>query len=81
MHLPGRALAVGLMLWLLRGITGRRTVQFCLARATANGIPATTARRAIRALERAGLVAVVRRPGRGLEVTLLEIEAHTPEVK
>ena len=55
MQLPGKALAVGLMLWLQHGLTGRRTVHFCLAHAVADGIPTTTARRAIRELERAGL--------------------------
>ena len=35
--LPGKALAVGLMLWLQSGITCRRTVLFCLARAAADG--------------------------------------------
>jgi hypothetical protein len=72
MALPGKALAVGLILWHLRGMAGRRTVTFCLARAAADGIPTTTARRAVRALERAGLVAICRKPGRGLEVTLLD---------
>jgi len=76
MQLPGKALAVGLMLWLQRGITGRRTVLFCLARAAADGIPTATARRAIRALERAGLVTICRKPGRGLEVTLLDPPAE-----
>src|SRR3954462_12638028 len=52
--LPGKALAVGLVLWLRRGRAGRRTVQFCLARAAAEGIPTTTARRAVRDLEAAG---------------------------
>jgi hypothetical protein len=70
MVLPGKALAVGLMLWLQRGLTGRRTVLFCLTRAAADGIPTTTARRAIRELAAAGLVTIQRRPGRGLEVTL-----------
>jgi hypothetical protein len=72
MTLPGKALAVGLMLWLQRGLTGRRTVLFCLARAAADGIPTTTARRAIRELERVGLVAIRRKPGRGLDVTILD---------
>jgi hypothetical protein len=72
MAIPGKALAVGLMLWLQRGMTGRRKVLFCLARAEAYGIPTTTARRAIRGLERASLVAVCRKPGRGLEVTILD---------
>jgi len=72
MRLPGKALAVGLMLWLQRGMSGRRTVLFCLARAAADGIPTTTARRAIRELEWAGLVSIKRKPGRGLEVTILD---------
>jgi hypothetical protein len=71
MRLPGKALAVGMMLWLEHGMTGRWTVHFCLARAAAEGIPTTTARRAIRVLERAGLVTILRKPGCGLEVTIL----------
>jgi hypothetical protein len=73
MALPGKALAVGLILWLQCGLTGRRTVLFCLARAVAEGIPTTTARRAVRALERAGLVAIRRKPGSGLEVTIRDV--------
>jgi hypothetical protein len=76
MRLPGKALALGLMLWLQCGITGSRTVVFCLTRTAADGVPVTTARRAIRRLEEAGLVAVCRKPGRGLEVTLLDCPAE-----
>jgi hypothetical protein len=75
MDLPGKALAVGLILWRQRGITGKQTVLFCLTRAAADGIAATTARRAVRDLEKAGLVAIRRWPGRGLEVTLLPVPA------
>jgi hypothetical protein len=78
MTLPGKALAVGLILWLQVGITGRRTVHFCLAHAAVEGIPTTTARRAIRQLEQAGLVAIRRKPGRGLEVTLLDEPGNNP---
>jgi hypothetical protein len=74
MALPGKALAVGLILWHLRGMAGRRTVTFCLSRAAAEGIPEKTARRAIRGLEVAGLVSIQQIPGRGLEVTLLNPE-------
>jgi hypothetical protein len=76
--LPGKALAVGLMLWQLRGMTNRATVLFCLTRAEAEGIPTTTARRAISRLEAAGLVAVRRRPGRGLDVTILDASEDEP---
>lgn len=72
MSLPGKALAVGLMLWLRHGMTNQRTVRFCLARAEDEGVPTTTARRAVRELEQAGLVAVASRPGQGLLVTLLD---------
>ena len=71
MALPGKALHVGLMLWREAGCANTLTVRFCLTRAAAQGIPVKTARRAVQALERAGLVAVRRMPGRGLEVTLL----------
>jgi hypothetical protein len=78
MRLPGKALAVGLMLWWEAGCRGRRTVYFSLPRAAANGIPTTTARRGLRQLERDGLVTVHRRPGHGLEVTLHEPAAGGP---
>jgi hypothetical protein len=72
MILPGKSLAVGLLLWREFGCTKDRTVHFCLARAVTEGIPTTTARRAIRELERAGLVTIRRKPGRGLEVTIVD---------
>jgi hypothetical protein len=74
-------LAVGLMLWKEAGCEGKRTVRFCLARATADGIPTTTARRAMRELERADLVTVHRKPGQGLEVTLKDapVKGHNYE--
>jgi hypothetical protein len=78
MLLPGKALAVGLMLWKEAGCERKNTVHFCLARAAADGIPTTTARQAIRRLEAAGLVAIVRKPGRGLEVTILDVPG-TPD--
>jgi hypothetical protein len=77
MTLPGKALAIGLILWLRRGITGRRTVHFCLSRA--EGISPKSARCAIRRLEAAGLIEVVRQPGRGLKVTILGAPAEADE--
>jgi hypothetical protein len=71
MVLPGKALAVGLMLWREAGCQRQRTVYFSLTRAAADGIPTTTARRAVRQLERAGLVTIRRQPGHGLQVTIL----------
>jgi hypothetical protein len=73
--LPGQALFVGLMVWKLAGMRRAKTVTFCLSKAARDSVPLRSARRALRALERAGLVKVERRTGRGLLVTLLP----TPE--
>ena len=70
-RLPGRALALALCLWWEAGRRRRRTVKLCLTR-VGLGVSEYAARRALRALESAGLIAVERQPGRGLEVTLLE---------
>jgi len=71
-RLPGKALALALCLWREAGFRRRCTVKLCLERAGL-GVSEQAARRALRSLEAAGLVSVERRPGRGLEVTLLEV--------
>jgi hypothetical protein len=60
------------MLWREIGRQKRRTVRVCLAR-VGLGISEQAARRALKALEVAGLVSVRRKAGHGLEVTLLEL--------
>ncbi len=75
-RLPGKALAVALCLWREAGRGHRRIVKLCVARAGL-GVSEQAARRALRSLEAAGLVAVERAPGRGLEVTLLDLSADT----
>ena len=72
--LPGRALAVGLAVWMEAGCRNRRAVAVSLSRLARLGMTEKAARRAVQALERAGLVTVDRAPGRGLVVTL----AHPP---
>ncbi len=69
--LPGKALAVSLVVWFRAGCENRRTVAVTLARLTRMGMSESTARRGLRTLERAGLVSVERRPGRAARVTLL----------
>ena len=76
-RLPGKPLALGLCLWREAGRRRCRTVKLSLARAGL-GVSEQAARRALRSLEAAGLVAVVRKPGRGLEVTLLETPREGP---
>jgi hypothetical protein len=71
-RLPGRRppVLIGLLLWHLAGCTRRRTVKFCLQRAVDWGMNRRTARRAMRRLEKAGLVTVAHWPGRCLDVTI-----------
>jgi len=76
MTLPGKALAVGLMLWKEAGCRRNRTVRFRLAGAIDRGIPLDTARRGLRALAAVGLVSIRHYPGQALEVTLLETEPN-----
>ncbi|QDU21264.1 hypothetical protein [Urbifossiella limnaea] len=71
--LPGRALAVGLVVWFLAGCERRRTVAATLSRLAALGAGTrAAARRGLAALEAAGLVAVERHPGRSPVVTILD---------
>ena len=69
---PGKTLAVGLVVWFEAGCRNARTVPVTLARLARLGMSEQTASRAVRELERAGLVTVERSPGRGLVVTLNE---------
>jgi hypothetical protein len=73
-QLPGKSLHVALLLWREAGCRKSRTVRFCLSHAEGMGMHFYTARRALRRLAIAGLVEINRQPGRGLEVTLLEVD-------
>ena len=72
-RLPGKALAVGLVLWQLAGMTRKRTIRVCLSSLRSLGLNEDSARRGIKVLERANLIEVRSRPGRGLDVILLEV--------
>lgn len=71
MRLPGRALHVATVLWFRAGLTRSATVSLSLSKLQDVGVARTTASRALAALERAGLVEVVRAPGRRPQVTIL----------
>jgi hypothetical protein len=75
----GRALAVGLVLWQRSGVTGNRTVRLCQSSLSDLGLNEATTRRGLRALEAAGLVAIQRLPGRGLDVTILDPTSAWPD--
>ena len=72
--LPGKALAVGLVLWREAGCRNERSVPLNLSGLP---IPRRTAQRALQALETAGLVSVLDRKGRPPLVTLRD--SHRPE--
>lgn len=66
--LPGMALAVGIRIWFLIGLTGSRSVPLNLSRL---GIDRSSAARGLAALEAARLVHVTRGRGRKAVVTVL----------
>lgn len=76
-NLPGKALFVGLILHFQKGLTRTRRFRFSLTRLSRYGIASSTASRALRHLETAGLVAVERRVGAVAWVTILDLD-HTP---
>jgi hypothetical protein len=71
--LPGKALLVGMWLWKDARCKRSRTVRFNCRWPTAPGTSDDTVRRALRALEKAGLVAIAHEPGKCLQVTLLDV--------
>ena len=71
-QLPGRALAVGVLLWHLVGIQNRGTVRLLPSKTRSLGLSPRAARRGLTALEGAGLVAVDRHRGRSPDVTVLD---------
>jgi hypothetical protein len=73
MALPGKALAVGLILWRERGCRRQDTIYFDQTCAARDGVPKQVARRALRQLEKAGLIIARRRAGRGFDVTILNV--------
>jgi hypothetical protein len=69
--LPGKALAVGLWLWFSSGLTRSPTIKFSVSHLEDWGVPPSTARRALKSLEGAGLVRVERLPGCKARVTII----------
>lgn len=78
-RLKGKALQVGMILWFESGCAGSRTVPLRQSLARRFGCHHDTIIRAVRELEKAGLITVDNIPGRCLSVTLIvEEEASTP---
>jgi hypothetical protein len=76
--LPSRALLVGLCLWRLVGAMKSDTISFGNSDLRQLGIDRATKSRALRALERAGLIMVARQAGRFPTVNLLGARCTSP---
>ena len=70
-RLPGKAIIVGLCLWRLAGAKRDRTVILGNLDLEAFAVDRSTKSRALAALERAGLINIVRQPGRLPTITLV----------
>jgi len=78
---PGRALHVGIALWLFAGLTKSGSIRLSLSRLSGLGLDRHAGSRGLHALEAVGLVAVERHAGRAPRVTLLEVPADTSEAE
>jgi hypothetical protein len=70
-RLPGRALHVALVLQQQKGWRNSESFTFTLTRMQELGLDEQAARRGLRELQAARLIALARKPGRGLLVTIL----------
>jgi hypothetical protein len=68
----GKALHVGLALWFLAGVKRNRTIALSAPVLSSFGVGRYAGYRGLKALERVGLVSVVRHPGRLPIVTILD---------
>jgi len=73
---PGRALHVGIALWFQAGMKKRGEIRLGLAQFSDFGLDRFAASRGLAELERAGLVSVIRHPGRKPIVTILDVAQH-----
>jgi hypothetical protein len=70
---PGKALHVGVALWHLAGLKRTQTVPLSASLLLTMGVSRHSGYRGLKALEGAGLVSIVRHPGRLPIVTILEV--------
>jgi hypothetical protein len=76
-RLAGKALQVGAISWLLAGWERSAEFELALGGWAEFGLSRFSASRGLDTLQRAELVSVVRRPGRSLVVTILDVTAGT----
>lgn len=71
-RLPGKALAVGLVIWHLVGLCRSETVHLQPSKIRSLGLSRRQARRGLRNLKQAGLITIHSRPGCAHDVTVLD---------
>lgn len=71
-HLPGKVFHVAIVLWFLFGLTKSKTVTLKNSALREFGVKRHSGYRALKKLEEAGLVSVLRSTGRNPIVTLIE---------
>ena len=76
--LSGKALSVGIAIWFLSGVTKSNVVKLSSSLLRRMGVKRTTGYRALRNLETAGLVSVVRHKGRNPIVAIIETQEIQP---
>lgn len=69
--LPGKALAIGMLVWWLVTVNKQPVVAFSYKRAECTGLSHESIRQSIRKLELAGLISVQRAPGRSPRIRVL----------
>jgi len=69
---PGKALHIGIELWFWSGVKRCRRIALTMSRLSRLGVSRYSAYRALAALERVGLVSVIRHSGRKPVVTILD---------
>lgn len=69
--LPGKALHVGMMIWLYAGFNNQRHLRFPLSRVQPTVIDRYAASRGLQELEKAGLISLSHKPGQSYVVTIL----------
>lgn len=71
--LPGKALAVGMLIWFLQGLQKNRTVKLAPSWLRRFGIERQAAYRALKALEHARLITIARKRGASPTVTIVDV--------
>jgi hypothetical protein len=70
---PGKSLQIGIAVWLMAGLTRSHTVQLPRKVLDAMCVDRYAKRRAVSALEAAGLISAIRRRGVGPVITIREV--------